>query len=445
MRLPLLSAGSGVKLAMEMIDFQLHDSFGSDLEMILSELQKKIIEKTYSSGSSIAESKEVRDIETLIFDRFGMKCKIQTNKLDAAILPFYSNRNHIFLNKFFRGNVSIKEQNSILKNANGKKGTVDLKKAKLGGIFSEYTNIVYMHFRNLFSEMKMSVPEVAAVLLHELGHGFYVCEYTDRLETTNQVLENAAKEITSKNDKKDLSYIYRELKSVNPKITEEETEKLLSGNKVIAGYTWFKVVVGTVEEQLLNCKYSETSFEQGADNFASRFNYGRELIQALDKLHTYYKTPEKNRGMNFYLSFSSLFSFVVFTVASAISVFTGVIPVALLYGLLAFLVFRVTGEDYKDYTYDELKIRYKRIRNESVNLLKDLDLPSDRVEVILEDIRIADRAIDEAFKFSSPLSKIANFIFTPARHAKASITEQQLMEELAFNDLFVHSAELRTM
>ena len=56
-------------------------------------------------------------------------------------------------------------------------------------------------------------------------------------------------------------------------------------------------------------------------------------------------------------------------------------------------------------------------------------------------------AIDEAIKSTSVVRTlpaiISNFIFSGARQAVSSIKEQQLLEVLASNDLFVKSAELR--
>ncbi len=104
-----------------------------------------------------------------------------------------------------------------------------------------------------------------------------------------------------------------------------------------------------------------------------------------------------------------------------------------------------SGENHKDYTYDELKIRYKRVRNEAVNRLKDLNCPTEVVRPILDDIYFMDKIISETYRVSLASEKIANFIFKSAKDAKASVDEQQLLEELAMNDLFIASAELRTL
>jgi len=433
------------RLSLEMIEFQGNDQFGVEMEAIYAKLQKKILDGGYKTYGNVQDSEEVALLSRLITARLGLKVDIIVDSAPAAILPFYSNKNHVFLNEFFRGNFSIRNQEKILRKSVGKAGTVNTQKAKVGGIFSEYENLLFLNFHDLFETFKLSAPEVVAVTLHELGHAFYACEYADRLETNNQILANVARELMDNKEKKDMVYVYRELEKVNPKITEEEVDKLINGNRVIAGYTWFRAVVGSVASQMQNDKYSQSSFEQMADNFSSRWGYGRQLISALEKLHGHMGSPESSRGMLFFISMMQTLYFLVITTFAVFSLTIGAIPMALFLGIVSFAMLRLSGEDAKDYTYDELKIRYKRIRNEYVEMLKTLKLPKEALKDTLEDIERMDRSIQETHRFSSVLTAVANFIFSSARDADRSIREQQMLEELSFNDLFVKSAEFKTI
>lgn len=433
------------KLSLETIEFQDNDQFGVEMEAIYTKLQKKILDGGYLNYSTVEESEEVAMLSRLITARLGLKVDVVVDSAPAAILPFYSNKNHVFLNEFFRGDFTIRNQEKILRKSVGKAGTVNTQKARVGGIFSEYENLLFLNFHQLFQTLKLSVPEAVAVTLHELGHAFYACEYADRLDTNNQVLANVARELLSNKEKKDMVYVYREIEKVNPQITEEEVDKLINGNRVIAGYTWFRVVIGSVGSQMQNDKYSDTSFEQMADNFAARFGYGRQLLTALEKLHGHIGTIETSKN---WMAFVNLMQLVHFFALAGITVFAiigGAISLGVLVGVLTFLTLRVAGEDAKDYTYDELKVRYKRIRQEYVELLKNIKLPNDKLKNILADIDRMDRSIQETHRFNSLLSAIANFLFSGARDADRSIREQQLLEELSFNDLFVKSAQFKTI
>lgn len=441
MELPLLRKKATISL--EMIDFQ-SDDFGADMEMIFTEIQRKVVDNVYQDGDMVEESKEANDLIKLIFNRFGLKVKLICDSAPAAMLAFFTNKHHVLLKDYLRGDFKIKDQEKILKHANGKKGKVNLTNATVSGMFSDYENILGLNFHILFKTFKLSIPEAVAITLHEIGHAFSKCEISDRLETTNQVIQNVAQEITGKKDKADKVYIYREMKTVNSKVTEEEIEKLVDGNRLMSSYTWFKMVVGSVEEQTLNNVYSATSSEQVADGFATRFKYGRQLILALDKMHVYGGDSSKKRNQPLP---EMLIDEIIFTIhaLAAIAAYTIFFPVSIICGLLAFACLRRNGEDFKDYTYDELKIRYKRIRNEYVAFLKDTNVPLEYTKNTLEDIYVMDRIIDETYRHSNLLSKIANFIFTDAREAKASIAEQQLHEELIHSDLYVMAASLRTI
>lgn len=441
MELPLLRRKKHISL--EMIDIQ-NDNFGQDLELVITELCNKITSGQYRSNDDIEDSHEVRDLGNMIFERLGLKTTFICNSALAAILPLYLNKNHIFLHEFLRGNFTIPSQQKIVRDANGRKGTVNTHSAKLGGIFSEYSNELYMNFKELVKTVKATPAEIVAIMLHELGHGFYACEYSNRLETNNQILQAVAQEINTKKSKADRSYIFKELSIVNPKTTQAEVDELVDGNEIVAGVRWFRTIIGSVKEQMNNSVYSQTSFEALADNFASRFKYGRPLMTGLDKIHRTFGSDETSGGLRTFLLLCETISFVLLAAATVIMIGIN-LPYMLFFGIIAFLTLRVKGEDYKDYTYDELDIRYKRTRHQLIEQLKNVKLSSESSKHAIESIEILDKLISKTVTFKGPLDVLANLIFSDARAAKASVQEQQVLEELANNDFFLMSAKLRTL
>lgn len=431
-------------IALEMIEFQ-DNKFGISLETVLTELQSKIIKRDYVNNKIIRNSEEVKQLSILIEKRLGLKTEFVVNSGLAAILPFYPNKNHIFLDDMFRGNISIADQNKIIDSANNKEGFVDIEKAKVSGIFSEYINTVYLNFYELFVNLELSPAEVTAILLHELGHAFYSCEYSDRFETVNLVLTEVSKQISNKKKDKNLSYIFREIQSINDKVTEEDVDKIINGNRVVAGYLWFRVVIGSVQQQMKHAKYDETNFEQMADNFAARFNYGTALVSGLDKLHVVYISPEKNKTMRTFSLIMSLLNFSILAYASLLGfILPGMIGYSVFMMILFVTSIFLSGEDMKDYTYDELRTRYARIRNEYVAMLKTLDLDNKNAKTILDNIETIDRVINDTMKYRDVYTFFSNLIFKRNRNALSAIEEQKLLEEFAFNDLFIKSAQLKT-
>lgn len=439
-----LLARSNYKIGQEMIAFQ-NDEFGKDIEAAMVKIEQAVISNKYTKASDFNNSREVEYLCNLTFDRLGIKSHIVTNESDAAIMPFYINKNHAFIHKYFRGDFEIKDQEKLIRNANNKKGFVNNETVRVGGIFSEHDHTVWMNFNILFKKYKFSTAQVTAIYLHEIGHAFYTCSYSDRIETVNQILSNVALEISKKKQKTDITYVFRELKTINKKITEEEIDKLINGNKVIASTTWFKVVVGSVGEQMSDDTYSNTSSEQLADNFASRFGYGKHLIIALDKMHLAHGSSEKSKVGHYFYPVTQVLALVYLSI-SCILLFTfNLIPMGILLAIALFAVLRLTGEDFKDYTYDELKLRYQRVRNELVEALKSNSISEEQVKTILEDIQDIDVVIKDTYKDILVLNPLANLLFSGARRAVNSVKEQQMMENLTFNDLFIKAKQLELL
>lgn len=432
-----LTANDGL-FAIESIATQT-DRFGQKLESLIGLIHKELQDDPHAEISD--RHVAIRGLEEAIFGRLGLRVGIITNEHAAAILPFYSNRNHVFLPEFIRGHLNIRDQTKLLRTMEERKGSVNLEKAELSGIFSEYVHPLYMNFFFLVKVMELTPEQITAVLLHELGHGFYSCYYSDRSDRTNQVFASISRHLM-KEEVGDIEYVYRELTKITPSITKGEVDKMLNGPKVVAGATWFKVVMGVVKSQTIDDTYNKTSFEQRADNFATRFGYGKHLLLALDVLSKH-SIEKAGKGWHTFAHMTS----VLFMMVGALLVFslisTGSVGLALFFGALKFVTVLAEGENIRDYTYDRLKFRYQRVRQDAIDQLKNTKLKSSVVKDYLEQIYTMDEIIKSTSVFKSIDNRIANFIFSGAREAEASITDQQLMETLASNDLFVQAAAIR--
>lgn len=429
-----------VILAEERIDFQ-HDSFGKDIETLVDQLSEDIrtgVAKGVLNGYPV-----IKKLEQLIFKRLGLKVNIITNQHLAAIYPFYSNKNHIFLNEFLRGNLSIPDQNKAIKNFATPHGTVNLSSAKVSGIFSEYMHPLFINFKELISQ-GFATPEIAAIMLHELGHAFLGCYYSDRSDRTNQVLANVHSTLIGARTVKDLDYLYRELSKISDSVTKEEVELILNGPRVVAGVTWFKLMIRTVRSQMDNDKYSDTAFEEAADSFAGRFGYGKLLAVSLDRLHKDDFNKSRNALLLAYVMDFVVVGALVATVLG--SMLLGSALVAMVSSIYLSAYFSFSGEDVIDYTYDDLRARHKRIRNGVVEELKNTEgLDHATIKNILDNIYALDEMIASTNVFRNIGTKINNLIFSNSRAAFNSIETQKVLEALSANDLFINSAELKTL
>ena len=121
----------------------------------------------------------------------------------------------------------------------------------------------------------------------------------------------------------------------------------------------------------------------------------------------------------------------------------------ILEGLLAALIVKCilagSGEEGRDYTYDKLKMRYMRIRNDLVEALKDPELNKDEVKSIITNIYAVDFIVKDRIEYNTLIDGFLNIFSSSDRNAGKSIREEQLLEELATNMLFVKAAELRLL
>ena len=429
----------------EVIDFQ-KDDFGVNIETLVDGIDT-LIKDAFSKDANIKEvdvnkqirnSKQLKDLKKLIFDRLGMKVNFIIESHVGAILPFYPNVNHIFLNNTGSSPI-LEEQRELLKKLDKKGsniGFVNTKTAKLGGIFSEYENQLYINFLTLVKVYELSPTEITAVMLHELGHGFYACEFSDRLESTNQVLLDVAKKITSDDNEKHLNYVYKELTKLDDTLTTKDAADLLKNNRIIPGYNWFKLMIKVTKSQLLLSKYDQTSFEQLADNFASRFGYGGQLAIALNKV---------GKDTNSILIFVEIIT-IYHTFKSLLILFMFPNLITLLLSILFYTtILYFFGESFKDYTYDKLEIRYRRIRNDLVASLKTSELDNTNMKRIVATLKEIDNIILNTKEYKFLYNKISNILFSQHNKVISNIEEQQLLENLASNDLFIKAAQLRTI
>ena len=425
---------------MEMIDFQLNDKFGQDMELIITDICHSV--KDGITNSRLAKMDEIKDLEDLIFKRLGMRTKFVINDILAATMPLYANNYHVFADSFWRGNIELPDQTAFLDKINGQTGYVDTKNAKLGGFFSDYRHIVYMNFKDLVKNFKMSPGQITAILLHELGHCFTFCEYSDRLSTNNQIFAGIAKELAKPADKRNAEYIFKELTLLNPNTKREMADKIASGQRIVSTGESFKYAIECVTQQLEDAKYDETQSESLADNFAARFGYGGELVSSLQVLGTHYDENAERR-----LGFFSAVLAIVISLLVGIAMITTI--AGLFYLLVSFfmgtLLLLSSGESGKDYTYDDIKIRYKRIRDQVVHEIKLRKYTVEHAHHLSKQIEFLDKIVKSTGNWRSPLDKLMNKFNPKDILAKRSIERQQLLEDLASNELFIQSLRLQVL
>lgn len=449
------------RLGLEIIDFQ-HDDTGSQLEVIF---QKMVDELTFNPKYILEGSEHDMRLCNYVKKRFGIPLDMHygttPNKLFSRgsyyfVYPVCVSPFNILGIDAASGAYRHEVEKVVTKNLANQKGTVDLKRAKVSGIFSEISISIFFHIPAAIKIEKLSIREIVATFLHELGHAFTFYEFSDRLSTNNQILMHLSQALKT-NDKKEMTYVFKELATRNGLDEKTFLEFVDSENRVMAGYYFFVRYIGAVIPSIANSRYDETATEQLADNFASKFGYGLELVTGLDK--AYQGEPENNDFVMTMLYFlemlevirtiETVFKLVNFSQENLtpLTVFGYLVDIVTTFFIVLSTYKRTqrAGDTYRHMEYDDLKDRYKRVRMQYIDVLKYGDIPAENKKRAIDAIKQLDEIIDRTRNFKTLKTIVSNWIFTKNRNTKADIELQKMLEQLAHNDLFLKSSELSTI
>jgi hypothetical protein len=165
------------------------------------------------NGKSADNSKAAKDLNKLVKDVTGLNVNIIFDtEYPPCTIPFHFNPDAIL------GHTSIKDfyiedfEKTVERLKKVKtSSSIDLKNAKVTGIFSEPSVPIFMGFFSLMGA-KLKPREIAAILAHEIGHCFTAMELAFRTIRTNQIL-SAISKAHAGGDKEKYKYVL--------KITEE--------------------------------------------------------------------------------------------------------------------------------------------------------------------------------------------------------------------------------
>lgn len=430
----------------ESIDFQT-SSFGKELENALS-----IIRETYKEVKDIYDCPEKRIFEKVVKKHTGLNITLNFNTdIPAATsVPDLTNGSILIHNArrhYLTSNDALVCLKASKKDKNG--NLVDIKRARVSGQFAELNNVIYVS-GVLFLKDFLTIQEYVAILLHEIGHIFVAFEYVNRTTTNNQVMASVVRTVMEKNNVKEREIIFKEASEIlgvkDDRILELEK---ITDARVISTVILKWGVDNTVSELGMQ-EYDMNSFEQLADQFSTRQGYGRHLITGLDKLVLSMGSPERSIFHTFfYFIFESWMQFknAQSWYYTFMRILGGAVSFVLLYNafyltLILLSAIKLAGAKNKDYTYDILRTRYLRVREQLIQRLKNKSIPSTESKNLIESIKIIDLAVEKTILYKGPLTLVSDFIFSSNRDLNSYILLQRQLEELASNDLFIKSAEL---
>lgn len=335
---------------------------------------------------------------------------------------------------------------------------IDLKNAKVSGLFSIPELPIYFWFK--YAEyMKFTAREIAAILAHEVGHLFVGFEMAFRTVRTNQILAAIAKSDANA-DKDTYDYILKTTEDIIGLKTGTLDELVeIKDKKVVT-----TVVLGEIDKKnrqdavLGLTAYDSVNFESLADNFAARLGLGKELVLALEKMTKKWGGYEFNPTARIQATIFDIVS-ISLVLVSAVSGFgmvvaaTAALAESLMYiSVISFFIGSsgiLKGWSISTWqkfsSYDDLTTRFKRIKEQLVQYLKNTKLPMTEVKTTLNSIAKIEQVIGEISEYKGIIPAIFNFFSSVARNRFKAVEVQSMLESLASNALYIKAAEIKTL
>lgn len=415
----------GNSISLEMIGFNVKSDFYKEMILEVGKLRTNL--KDY--GKELGRGKEVlyAPISATIEKYTGISVSSylvpNSYGISPAVIPPDLDRNNPLLHplktEVFKNDQLNKQ---LKKNKTGiLEGTVNFETGRVGGDFSKVTSTLIIP-NMILSTKTFTDEEIAAMLLHEVGHIFSYFMYLNKVVTVSHVLDqltNKLNEIEVESEKINLIKETNELLNVDT-LEAEDLIKIKDGERIST------VIVSEVAKERLS--YTDTpvfdfrTWEAISDQYASRNGASVALATGLDKIYRLFN----------HAAYWSTGKYVL------ISIFS--LPM-LVIGFPLMLFFSLLVEPYDP--YDKPIDRIKRIRRELVGALKKRNLDKKQSKRIQNELKTLDdilsRMSDRKDMFEV-IWRLINVKLNKDRKQTAYLNELEIM---ANNELYVRANRLK--
>lgn len=304
------------------------------------------------------------------------------------------------------------------------RGTVNPKTGQIGGAFSK----VVVDLTIPTSELKKDLftdGELAAMLLHELGHIWSYFYYLGAVVRTSAIFE-----YLQRNLNEELDDAEREIVIVTAGKAAGMSDSELSQVKKVKGKQVLQfVIVSNLAEEIRSDVgeniYDHTTWEALSDEYAVRMGAGGELATGLDKLSR----------QGFARSYRGFAKYLLFEVVKFALLLT---PGFNLFGISLMVL-----DGSSDY-HDDPEARFRRIRNQFIEAQKDKSLRADEIKAYQQNILLMDDLLKDVTDRRQFISVIAEAIIPSLRKRKSVMDKVRILEQLATNELFNIAQQIKS-
>ena len=429
----------GYSISLESIEVQSPDKY-VDIDNLFKRIRASVVLDNFSNKK--LQRKYGKELYILIFKLFGLRTKVSISDCrNAYVIPLYANKRHVMAGRALKKQLEYtefeyKEWDKTIKNLKMERGYVDMRNAKVSGVFSTHLHEVGIDMAFFFKVIKFEPRTLVAVLFHELGHAFHMIAMSHRAQIVNVTMEEITRAMYQNKSPREYAYMVKDLEGVV--LDKDQVDTLTNiKERPIFAYQLSKAVMTNMPE--LN-KYADVSNERMADNFASRCGYSTELAKGLSSI-----TP--NPSIHFATTTAQLLSLMYHLafIIGALLLVTGLAVVGVLVLLLATAVYIVVGFNSKnaDMTYDDSVHRLNSIRMDLIMQIRQYKgLSKDAKKTLLYAYDSISKLVDKSYSRPSVANAIANLFSSKGRHANNEIEQQRQIERLGANSLYIDGLRL---
>lgn len=417
------------ELGLEAIDFQ----SGALFEELTAAIKKV-------RGAKVITQKDLDsvDIPAIVRSHTGMGITVEIrvdSTYNACIIPPQVDRNHPFYDEYVRPHAGAEGVTAIRALGGKALAGIDRKRSRVTGIYTQFLAKVYFTSGILNSPM-FSDAELAAILLHELGHNFTYFEFLGNTFTANYVLSATTAAILKTDSLKERDVLLMEAeKQLGVKLsdrTQVANTKTAAMNDTVA-MVFLSELANKSRSELGTNLYDIRSWEQLSDQFATRHGAGKDLVTGLDKIYRAYGSPSTLSNAGF-LSMEAI-KFVMWSGSILVPVAVGAAPLAFFGIAFAFLACVVLNPQAK--VYDDPEARVKLVRKQLTEALKQKDISEAERKALLKDIELVQTVEDGLTDRRGLVEFMWAKVFPWGKKSASQAEMMKQLEELANNDLFV--------
>lgn len=431
------------------IDYTLKERFGIETKFVA-------VDNGWNCGVLVSNPRDVDTIQNDMFSEVMSELKATVERYNLSEANTKAKKEVQEMDMF---NISAKDNLSLIYNYRKSITTlrdklktssiiIDRKKAKIIGLPNEFIAYLQHDLYSFIKKIKYTAEELTATFLHEMGHAFTYIEYSYRSVTNTSVLidtflENLDKKNKAPKDSLILAY---------EKVSGDTSSEYKTKDAISATIYMLDSYLKENKFRLTGSAHPGIDAEQLADQFAGRFGMGQYIITGLEKFRKEFESGSFEKMFDgFVLGFSVVVAggAVIALAMMSLVVETIIAGIAFLLIILALMTIRnpFTSDNDPGYTakYDDVKQRYKRIRNEAMRSLRTNPGSKTTIETTIANIDKMDevlKAVPDAKV--NMMDAIIRKLSSSTKHRLEIRTIERMIEDLSENNLYLASAKLQS-